>query len=660
MKVVGRTRRDERGAFLVLWALLIVAMLVMVGIVIDLGSYREERRDNRRAADSAAAAGTLDLASTAASRQLACQKAWDYAWRNLDQTPPSPSGCAGSAFTTPCTSATPEAFVTATQNGFTVTVTTPVSDTSPLMRAETSGADRTQDVVAADGGRCERLGVAIVENRETFFGGLIGQGTHSTDVHTVARRLSSTITIPASLVVLEPFRCTAFLQGGGATVLVEDNTVPPDRGGIVVISDGTASGGGGCSPTKPTIDGGGSGSIRVTAPGDIYLAALPSSSTSCTGNACDPGDVPSYISPQPAGLPTTAGIGRELVEYVFNCKENYTTSGADSNYQNVARRADGSGGTLPACDQAVADVEDRDYIDSLVDNATAALAVGDPSFTGIPLATIQTVPGPGNCVMPIVVNPGTQALDVQCRIPANATMALTAPNIRLRNVAGSGTTADVGNWTLAGNVFFDQRLDIGNGDVLTVTGNVVLNEGAQMSSGGTATFVAGAGSLNSCGSTADRWLGWVQVSSQLSCLRQHTTNAGWAMTRGPINMNGSGTFTSRKTAWYGSAAGQLNLNGNLTWTMPTDGPLDRLALWSDWDDDGSDSHTMTAGGSMVFEGVFFSPVAEFRIRGSFPATPQSAQFITQTFDIGGSGTFRMAPDPRLIEIPVLGGVRIIR
>ena len=89
LRIVRRPDRDERGAFLVLWALLIVAMLVMVGIVVDLGSYREERRDNRRAADAAAAAGAIDLGSTVVARVAACEKAWTYAWRNLGETPPA-------------------------------------------------------------------------------------------------------------------------------------------------------------------------------------------------------------------------------------------------------------------------------------------------------------------------------------------------------------------------------------------------------------------------------------------------------------------------------------------------------------------------------------------------------------------------------------------
>ncbi len=53
--------RDERGAFLVLAALLLVAMLTMAAIAIDLANGRQQRRQSQATADAAALAAAQDL-----------------------------------------------------------------------------------------------------------------------------------------------------------------------------------------------------------------------------------------------------------------------------------------------------------------------------------------------------------------------------------------------------------------------------------------------------------------------------------------------------------------------------------------------------------------------------------------------------------------------
>jgi len=53
--------RDERGAILVLAALLLVAMLTMAAIVVDLANARQQRRQSQAVADAAALAAAQDL-----------------------------------------------------------------------------------------------------------------------------------------------------------------------------------------------------------------------------------------------------------------------------------------------------------------------------------------------------------------------------------------------------------------------------------------------------------------------------------------------------------------------------------------------------------------------------------------------------------------------
>ena len=86
----GRVRpRGERGAILVLAALLLVAMLTMSAIAIDLSNARQQRRQSQGSADAAALAGAQDLPDAAAV--VATVK--DYALDNFGIAAPAWIGC---------------------------------------------------------------------------------------------------------------------------------------------------------------------------------------------------------------------------------------------------------------------------------------------------------------------------------------------------------------------------------------------------------------------------------------------------------------------------------------------------------------------------------------------------------------------------------------
>ena len=86
----GRVRpRGERGAILVLAALLLVAMLTMSAIAIDLSNARQQRRQSQGSADAAALAGAQDLPDAAAV--VATVKA--YALDNFGIAAPAWIGC---------------------------------------------------------------------------------------------------------------------------------------------------------------------------------------------------------------------------------------------------------------------------------------------------------------------------------------------------------------------------------------------------------------------------------------------------------------------------------------------------------------------------------------------------------------------------------------
>ena len=80
-------RRDERGVYAILYALLTLTMLAVAAIVVDLALMREGRATTRSASDSAvvAAASSLNpLDPSKTDPRKACQSAWKYLLVGVD------------------------------------------------------------------------------------------------------------------------------------------------------------------------------------------------------------------------------------------------------------------------------------------------------------------------------------------------------------------------------------------------------------------------------------------------------------------------------------------------------------------------------------------------------------------------------------------------
>lgn len=82
-------RRDERGAFLVIAALILVAMLAVAAIAIDLANARQQKRQSQATADSAALAAAQDLPDPV--KVVATAKA--YVQQNFDIPASAWVGC---------------------------------------------------------------------------------------------------------------------------------------------------------------------------------------------------------------------------------------------------------------------------------------------------------------------------------------------------------------------------------------------------------------------------------------------------------------------------------------------------------------------------------------------------------------------------------------
>jgi|GEM_PF-4521039 len=101
----ARRAMDEAGVTMVIFSLLIVALLVVVAIVIDLGNARQQKRQLQNAADAAALAGAHDIGVTGGDP---CAQAATYVYNNLTLGTPSNKTC-----------------TTTVPTGYTITITTP-------------------------------------------------------------------------------------------------------------------------------------------------------------------------------------------------------------------------------------------------------------------------------------------------------------------------------------------------------------------------------------------------------------------------------------------------------------------------------------------------------------------------------------------------------
>src|SRR3954452_14056248 len=77
----ARPPADERGVTMIIFGLVLVALLIIVAIVIDLGNARQQKRQLQNAADAAALAGATDLGTVSAAN--ACADAVSYTYNNM-------------------------------------------------------------------------------------------------------------------------------------------------------------------------------------------------------------------------------------------------------------------------------------------------------------------------------------------------------------------------------------------------------------------------------------------------------------------------------------------------------------------------------------------------------------------------------------------------
>lgn len=353
----GRGRaQGDRGAILVVFGIALIGMLAMAGLVVDVAALRHDRAADRAAADAAALAGVATLnqdpLSGVPTGRTACEAVWSYFITNRADATPVVTTPPCTDFNGPCLGVARQ--VVGRAGPYTVTIMYPVPDGEPMMRSEHVSGDEDQASVELDGQACGRIGVQVVRERQTVFGGAFGLGTKSTDVHSVAVATTSyDARFPIALLILDRTGCGALIANGGGSILVKSSGSHP--GYISVDTDASQ-----CSGGNYGTDVQGTGSqifaqgVVDGSPGIVSLYGLRQSNCNATDHACDSADV-SAGTLSPAPIPTSRRTGRTQVDWRFNCKGDYGAmllrpcplAGSREAYIDTLRAAVGTSG-MPA------------------------------------------------------------------------------------------------------------------------------------------------------------------------------------------------------------------------------------------------------------------------------------------------------------------------
>ncbi len=616
----SRRCRGEDGAFLVLWALLLVAILTMVAIVIDLGALRADRRQQRAAADAAATAGANDLIRGAGE---ACLSAWNYAMLNLGLSPTSPSPCGPYLGSPPpaCSPSIPKS-VTGTAGGYTVTISHPVLDTDPIVvGADAVGGDIAQPVDTApgsiDGKPCERVGVQVRYTRRSLFAKVVGNNQNTTTVHSVARfGPGGPQDEPASLVLLERHDCRAArVQGTNSRIVVA--SVPGVTPGNIQAD---SAGDGACSGNTKILEGGsgnlgpsifaeharnGAGVIVKEARIGIYGKLLGAT------NAHTPW--PAEIGePDPVGF---RQIGRTPVDERF--------------LENVRQ--------LENTATPVVDMTTR--------------PVGFVDATG---------PAPGLNLGCTIDTPTPITTAMGTRLWFNCPSGLTVKNLTIDSaaaevvIAGPLTVNGTG-FTIrdARKVWIRGRSD-GNKKGVDLSAPFIVNNGGFSTCA--ARFSAARGDI---GTLFVKEGSFVSSGTRMQLCQTHVYLRGAANPTAASTLPAGVTLPPALPPEPGPNAsiGQLDVGAGsvVDWTAPNEldvlptladlaiHKFEDLALWTE----SSDENPLNGGGGMKLGGIFFLPNANaFKMSGNAgQLIDVDAQFLVRKLEVTGGATLRMVPNP---------------
>jgi Flp pilus assembly protein TadG len=646
-----RARRSEEGAVAVMVALSLTALLVVAGLVVNLGQARVEKTTNRTYSDGAASAGIrgLDVAGDGTSKPWAgvCQalaylqasnpsfSGMSPSWRNGNGTAIATDPCAAGSplLNTPCVDAPAANYLTswASYRGISASGLITVDINSGYAMPDPNFPTDTSADNSATGG-CDQLAVIIHQSESA---GLANAGNPPpsalvTVVRSVARMTAASGgNASAALLILERTDCTAISVNSNNTFIqVKGFGAMPG----VIHSDSNGSGPA-CLPVNPAILG------KFAGPPGI------SARQSETGSPLLPGLITTVAGSGASGaVSANATDGATKV-----CAELATPTSPSSSPPTVCG---------PATGRALVGrgVVDRRYNNTNTTGVKLAMSTAATEYNKVP-----TGKAPNEVLTGYTVVGGTKT---DCQNVANPSYAqggaifVDCPN---------GVTYNDFTFTNATSVVFNGDVSVGSGNTLSMP-NVtrVYVKGSTATNGGlisSGTLNLNLGSSATCASRTTatnaqivvgngRFSGGAQSAFHLCQTTVLLTN-DQTPTACPVP---SAPVAGTGQAPYDNACGgyvDVNAGGAMDWTAPNKyganpgqaawDNLEDLALWTEA------SHVSSIGGgaSMDITGVFFLPNANpFIISGhGNQSIAANAQFVARKLSVQGQGTLYMRPNP---------------
>lgn len=642
--------RDERGSFIVLWAVLMLAMLTMVAIVIDLGAKRSYRRTNKSIADFAALAAGPKLA--AGAPRTACSNALQNIRVNADRAPLNTitdaeitTTCNALAATcpSPLPGATPSSAL-AKAPSHVVTVSYPVLD-ADIVDPRLAGGSGLDD----GANPCERMRIQIAQTEPTNFAGVIGVSQQTSVASSLVRASTdSSPTQTAALVVLERVECGALTTSGGkgsVLVIPADATTP---GQIHADTEATAA--------SPACGGSTNKAFAVygtklvpSAPegraGQPSILAEPAPSGAPAGSCAVPvGGVPGILdvvalntNPARAASDVPTGVCPVPRAGVISSRKP-----VDEKYNS------GSPGRITALRTAAA---------ASPATAAAALAAGYAIFPDPALPT-------DSCTMntPRVVTAAT--VYINCAVLDAVDLTFTGSTFVAAGTISVGSSAQL-HFPVAKRLVVRGCAPCGNADT-GVSNQGTFLFGSTLSSGvptpcgtgvgvGAREIVVLSGPLKTGSSSFTSLCRTFLYMANQASPYQDTSAAVSASCADPVTpcprnggTNGDGYVTIFGTIDWSAANEQLT---------PPDAthPYEDLALWTEAGTNASNGFDSEIEGASAIKtsGVFFLPNARISFTGQGDLNQVlNAQFIARKLEVSGQGTLKMRADPRnSVQIP---------
>lgn len=622
-------RRDDRGIYSVLYALLVVVLVGMAALVVDLSVLREERRMSRLAADAAVTAAGVYLNELSGFRpKTACEEAWAFAATNVGLTTVPPSPCDPGVFVEPfsmCPSTANE--VSNSMGEYTVRITWPVPDAHPLMTNPTVQGNVTQainpdplvdgDTAAEPNTPCTRIGVTIERQHPNMFGAILMVDPQRVISSSVARGLPKLSNPPsiAALNVLEEHECDVVETSGQGFIEIHAVPTPlgPVPGQINVESDGRPSGSGStCANSEPFV-------INPTDNPNSYIRANGLMSDGIT---------------QDPGKGRIRAFARNIAEGGNDAQSYDRTLGAGV-LTPAPTILPGTSGAVPVTER-------------YGDTATAATPIYNlgSSFGGSGAPSVYggaQAPYNDPLAQPFVTLPNASYPDFKCTMGSPAQVVIPVGNWYV-NCPPSGPN-NIG-------------LEVSN-TLIFQGGNIVVEGGVQTKSFG--CFVVNVTTTTCPTTTNPTPTDPPPTGDSILYLRK-----GKFLKGAQSKMFLPQTFTFIKDGNIEMGAG----DGILSWTRPK--ALDcataldptackykrfgGLVLWSE----SASEHALGGQAGLNLVGVLFTPNTRFLYTGQPTQNQTQAQFWTNEIEVKGQSGLIMAPDPEDAIPSKTGGVALIR